>query len=73
MKRRILIVAALPAFLTGCQTAAQAPMTASGKPEVTIKASAAAIKAKLLSLAMVETFQIAAKLSSVCSVFSPSG
>lgn len=55
---RILLVAGLAALLAGCQTAAQAPATASGKPEVTIKATTAAIKARLLSLAMDRRFNV---------------
>jgi hypothetical protein len=43
--------------LAGCQTA-QAPLTASGKPEVTIKATPGAVKARLLSLAMDRRFNV---------------
>jgi len=55
---RILGIVALCAAVAGCQTAAQAPSTASGKPEVTIKAQTAAIKARLLSLAMDRRFSV---------------
>lgn len=55
---RILGIVALCAVVAGCQTAAQAPSTASGKPEVTIKAQTAAIKARLLSLAMDRRFNV---------------
>jgi hypothetical protein len=55
---RIGLAFAIATILTGCQTAAQAPTTASGKPEVTIKASAGAIKARLLSLAMDRRFNV---------------
>jgi hypothetical protein len=55
---RIMGIVALCALLAGCQTDAQAPMTASGKPEVTIKATTAAIKARLLSLAMDRRFNV---------------
>jgi hypothetical protein len=58
MNRRILLVIGLGGLLAGCQTAAEAPTTASGKPEATIKASAAAVKAKLLSLAMDQRFSV---------------
>jgi hypothetical protein len=55
---RIFGIVALCAALAGCQTDAQAPMTASGKPEVTIKAPTTAIKARLLSLAMDRRFSV---------------
>jgi hypothetical protein len=57
---RNLVVAAICAVtLAGCQqTTAQAPTTASGKPEVTIKASTASIKANLLSMAMDRRFNV---------------
>jgi hypothetical protein len=56
---RILGIVALCAALglAGCQTA-QAPLTASGKPEVTIKATSGAVKARLLSLAMDRRFNV---------------
>lgn len=54
---RKLLVAAVAAFLAGCQTAAP-PSTASGKPEVTIKAQTPAIKARLISLAMDRRFNV---------------
>jgi apolipoprotein N-acyltransferase len=57
-KMRILGIVALCVALAGCQTAAQAPATASGKPEVTIKATTGAIKARLLSLAMDRRFNV---------------
>jgi hypothetical protein len=53
---RILGILALCAALVGCQTAAQA--TASGKPEVTIKTSTAALEARFLSLAMDRRFSV---------------
>jgi hypothetical protein len=56
--KRILIATIIAGLLTGCQTAAEAPATASGKPEVTIKATTAAVKAKLLSLAMDGRFNV---------------
>jgi len=55
---RVLGIVALCAVLGGCQTDVQAPITASGKPEVTIKAPIAAIKARLLSLAMDRRFNV---------------
>jgi hypothetical protein len=55
---RKLVIVALCGALAGCQIAAQAPSTASGKPEVTIKAPTAAIKARLLSLAMDRRFNV---------------
>jgi hypothetical protein len=58
MVGRIFFLFALAALLIGCQTEAQAPMTASGRPEVTIKAPTAAIKARLLSLAMDRRFNV---------------
>jgi hypothetical protein len=56
--KRILFAAMVAGLLTGCQTAAEAPATASGKPEVTIKATTAAVKAKLLSLALDRRFNV---------------
>lgn len=53
---RILIVAAA-LLLASCQTA-KPPSTASGKPEVTIKGSASAVKAQLLSRAMDRRFSV---------------
>lgn len=58
MNRRILLTIASALLLAGCQTAAEAPTTASGKPEVTIKASAAAVKARLLSLALDQRYSV---------------
>lgn len=58
MVLRVVFALALATVLTGCQTDAQAPVTASGKPEVTIKASTSAIKARLLSLAMDRRFSV---------------
>jgi hypothetical protein len=56
---RILKIAALAVAvgLAGCQTD-QTSTTASGKPEVTIKAPTGAIKARLLSLAMDRRFNV---------------
>ncbi|MET4721867.1 hypothetical protein ABIF64_005914 [Bradyrhizobium japonicum] len=56
--RNCTMAAVLAVALAGCQTAAQAPNTASGKPEVTIRATTAAIKARLLSLAMDKRFNV---------------
>jgi hypothetical protein len=55
---RILGIVAICVALAGCQTAAEAPATASGKPEVTIKSTTAAVKARLLSLAMDRRFNV---------------
>jgi hypothetical protein len=55
---RIFGIVALCAALAGCQTDARAPSTASGKPEVTIKATTGAVKAGLLSLAMDRQFNV---------------
>jgi hypothetical protein len=54
---RKLGIVALCAMVAGCQTA-QALATASGKPEVTIRAKAGAVKARLLSLAMDRRFSV---------------
>lgn len=59
-------------LLCGCQTAAQAPSTASGKPEVTIKASAAAIKARLLSLALDKRFNVTKDTEYLLQIEKPS-
>jgi hypothetical protein len=56
--KRWVTAAALAAMMAGCQTAAQAPATASGKPEVTIRAQTAAVKARLLSLALDRRFNV---------------
>jgi hypothetical protein len=69
---RKLGIVALCAALAGCQTAAQAPSTASGKPEVTIKAPTAAIKARLLSLAMDRRFNVTKDTEYLLQVEKPS-
>jgi hypothetical protein len=69
---RILGIVALCAALAGCQTAAQAPSTASGKPEVTIKAQTAAIKARLLSLAMDRRFNVTKDTEYLLQIEKPS-
>jgi hypothetical protein len=56
--RNVDRIVALCAALAGCQTDARAPSTASGKPEVTIKATTGAVKARLLSLAMNRQFNV---------------
>lgn len=59
MRIFIAAIAAVSALvLAGCQTTAQAPATASGKPEVTIKSTTAAVKARILSLAMDRRFNV---------------
>jgi hypothetical protein len=72
MVQRILLAFAVAAVLTGCQTAAEAPATASGKPEVTIKAPSAAIKARLLSLAMDRRFNVTKDTEYLLQIEKPS-
>ncbi|ABD88090.1 hypothetical protein [Rhodopseudomonas palustris] len=69
---RISIIAAVLASLlvAGCQTA-QAPTTASGKPEVTIRAAPGAIKARLLSLAMDRRFNVSKDTEYLLQVEKP--
>jgi hypothetical protein len=55
--RRFAIAASAALLVAGCQTV-EPPATASGKPEVTIKAPVAAIKARLVSLAMDRHFNV---------------
>ena len=69
---RFAIAAFLAALVSGCQTAAEAPATASGKPEVTIKAPTAAIKARLLSLAMDRRFNVTKDTEYLLQVEKPS-
>ena len=69
--RKFAIAAALAAFLVGCQTAAP-PATASGKPEVMIKAQTAAIKARLISLAMDKRFNVTKDTEYLLQVEKPS-
>jgi hypothetical protein len=71
IRYRILFVAAFALLLNGCQTA-EAPLTASGKPEVTIKAQTAAIKARLLSLAMDRRFNVTKDTEYLLQVEKPS-
>jgi hypothetical protein len=72
MVLRIAFAFALATVLAGCQTAAQAPVTASGKPEVTIKAQTAAIKARLLSLAMDRRFNVTKDTEYLLQIEKPS-
>lgn len=72
MVQRILLAFAVAAVLTGCQTAAEAPATASGKPEVTIKAPTAAIKARLLSLGMDRRFNVTKDTEYLLQIEKPS-
>ena len=69
---RVLGIVALCAVLGGCQTDVQAPITASGKPEVTIKAPIAAIKARLLSLAMDRRFNVTKDTEYLLQIEKPS-
>ncbi|MGJ4932178.1 hypothetical protein ACQR1I_35425 [Bradyrhizobium sp. HKCCYLS2038] len=66
----LIVISALS--LSGCQTAAQAPATASGKPEVTIRAATAAIKARLLSLAMDRRFSVTKDTEYLLQIEKPS-
>lgn len=70
--RNCAMAAVLAVGLAGCQTAAQAPATASGKPEVTIRASTAAIKARLLSLAMDKRFNVTKDTEYLLQIEKPS-
>lgn len=70
--RNCTILAVLALSLAGCQTAAEAPTTASGKPEVTIRAPTAAIKARLLSLAMDKRFNVTKDTEYLLQVEKPS-
>lgn len=70
--RNCTIAAVLTVALAGCQTAAEAPNTASGKPEVTIHATTAAIKARLLSLAMDKRFNVTKDTEYLLQVEKPS-
>lgn len=70
--RNCTMVAVLAIALAGCQTAAEAPNTASGKPEVTIRATTAAIKARLLSLAMDKRFNVTKDTEYLLQVEKPS-
>lgn len=72
MRVFIMAAGALAVALGGCQTAAQAPATASGKPEVTIRATTAAIKARLLSLAMDKRFNVTKDTEYLLQVEKPS-
>jgi hypothetical protein len=72
MVQRILLAFAVAAILAGCQTAAEAPATASGKPEVTMKAPTAAIKARLLSLAMDRRFNVTKDTEYLLQIEKPS-
>jgi hypothetical protein len=69
---RILCAAGLAVALAACQTA-QPPSTASGKPEVTIRATtAAAVKARILSLAMDRRFNVTQDTEHLLQVEKPS-
>lgn len=68
--RIISIFAAV--LLAGCQTAAQGPTTASGKPEVTIRASVPAIKAQLISKAMDRRFSVTKDTEYLLQIEKPS-
>lgn len=70
--RNCTMMAALAIALAGCQTAAQAPNTASGKPEVTIRATTAAIKARLLSLALDKRFNVTKDTEYLLQIEKPS-
>ncbi|MGY4333300.1 hypothetical protein ACVWWG_007717 [Bradyrhizobium sp. LB7.2] len=70
MKKKFALGASL--LLAGCQTTAQAPSTASGKPEVTIKAPASAIKARLISLAMDRRLNVTKDTEYLLQVEKPS-
>lgn len=70
--RSCTMAAVLAVVLAGCQTAAQAPNTASGKPEVTIRATTAAIKARLLSLALDKRFNVTKDTEYLLQVEKPS-
>jgi hypothetical protein len=70
--RNCTMAAVLAIALAGCQTAAEAPNTASGKPEVTIRATTAAIKARLLSLAMDKRFNVTKDTEYLLQVEKPS-
>ncbi|MDI3564944.1 hypothetical protein [Bradyrhizobium sp. Arg816] len=70
--RNCTMAAVLAVALAGCQTAAEAPATASGKPEVTIRATTAAIKARLLSLAMDKRFNVTKDTEYLLQVEKPS-
>jgi len=70
--RNCTIAAALALALAGCQTTAEAPNTASGKPEVTIRATTAAIKARLLSLAMDKRFNVTKDTEYLLQIDKPS-
>ncbi|MFK4507080.1 hypothetical protein IQ17_01672 [Bradyrhizobium daqingense] len=72
MFRNCTVVAVLAIALAGCQTAAEAPNTASGKPEVTIRATTAAIKARLLSLAMDKRFNVTKDTEYLLQIEKPS-
>jgi hypothetical protein len=72
MVLRIVFACALVTVLAGCQTDAQAPVTASGKPEVTIKAPTGAIKARLLSLAMDRRFNVTKDTEYLLQIEKPS-
>jgi len=66
------IAAVLAVVLAGCQTTAQAPATASGKPEVTIKTTTAALKARILALAMDHRFNVTKDTEYLLQVEKPS-
>lgn len=70
--RNCTMAAVVAVALAGCQTAAQAPNTASGKPEVTIRATTTAIKARLLSLAMDKRFNVTKDTEYLLQVDKPS-
>ncbi|OSJ34277.1 hypothetical protein BSZ19_12785 [Bradyrhizobium japonicum] len=70
--RNCTMAAVLAVALAGCQTAAEAPTTASGKPEVTIRAPTAAIKARLVSLAMDKRFNVTKDTEYLLQVEKPS-
>jgi hypothetical protein len=70
-KHRFLFACAVALLLTGCQTV-EPPATASGKPEVTIKAQTAAIKARLLSLAMDRRFNVTKDTEYLLQIEKPS-
>ena len=70
--RNCTMAVVLAVALAGCQTAAEGPTTASGKPEVTIRASTAAIKARLLSLAMDKRFNVTKDTEYLLQVEKPS-
>lgn len=71
MLAKWISAAVMAALLAGCQTAAP-PNTASGKPEVTIKAQTAAIKARLISVAMDQRFSVTKDTEYLLQVEKPS-